>query len=145
MDRINYNFDLVILIKHIIFTEPFIADGSVLMCFLGWQFQLWFYPKCRRCLRLYLDNFIPAARGYPELFSYAFLRRESGENVKGYRWEAPFAGTITNYLLRLNAWSWTLPECHSCFTGWQQIPCGGVSYRHCHMNVLLSEWFLYQQ
>ena len=25
MDRINYNFDLVILIKHIIFTEPFIA------------------------------------------------------------------------------------------------------------------------
>lgn len=35
MDRINYNFDLVILIKHIIFTEPFIADGSVLMCFLG--------------------------------------------------------------------------------------------------------------
>ena len=30
MDRINYNFDLVILIKHIIFTEPFIADGSVL-------------------------------------------------------------------------------------------------------------------
>ena len=48
-----------------------------------------------------LDNFIPAARGYPELFSYAFLRRESGENVKGYRWEAPFAGKITNYLLRL--------------------------------------------
>ena len=52
---------------------------------------------------LNLDNFIPAARGYPEFFSYAFLRRESGENVKGYRWEAPFAGTITNYLLRLNA------------------------------------------
>ena len=48
-----------------------------------------------------LDNFIPAARGYPEFFSYAFLRRESGENVKGYRWEAPFAGKITNYLLRL--------------------------------------------
>ena len=46
-----------------------------------------------------LDNFIPAARGYPEFFSYAFLRRESGENVKGYRWEAPLAGTITNYLL----------------------------------------------
>lgn len=35
MDRINYSFDLVILIKHIIFKEPFIADGSVLMCFLG--------------------------------------------------------------------------------------------------------------
>ena len=32
-----------------------------------------------------LDNFIPAARGYPEFFSYAFLRRESGEIVKGYR------------------------------------------------------------
>ena len=27
------------------------------------------------------------------------MRRESGENVKGYRWEAPFIGKITNYLL----------------------------------------------
>ena len=36
-------------------------------------------------------------------FSATHLRRESGENVKGYRWEAPFAGMVTNYLLRLNA------------------------------------------
>ena len=35
MDRINWNSKLVILVKHIIFTEPFIADGRVFMCFLG--------------------------------------------------------------------------------------------------------------
>ena len=34
MDRISWNSNLVIPLKHIIFTTPFIADGSVLMCFL---------------------------------------------------------------------------------------------------------------
>ena len=35
MDRISWNSNLVIPLKHIIFTTLFIADGSVLMCFLG--------------------------------------------------------------------------------------------------------------
>ena len=34
MDRKSWNSNLVIPLKHIIFTIPFIADGSVLMCFL---------------------------------------------------------------------------------------------------------------
>lgn len=33
-DWISWNSNLVIPLKHIIFTTPFIADGSVLMCFL---------------------------------------------------------------------------------------------------------------
>lgn len=33
MDRINWNSKLVILVKHIIFTTPFIADGSGLCAF----------------------------------------------------------------------------------------------------------------
>ncbi len=34
MDRKSWNSNLVIPLKHIIFTILFIADGSVLMCFL---------------------------------------------------------------------------------------------------------------
>lgn len=33
MGRINWNSKLVILVKHIIFTTPFIADGSGLCAF----------------------------------------------------------------------------------------------------------------
>ena len=55
---INWNCKLAIPLKHIIFTEPFIADGECLCAFWADKSRVDFIQNASVSLQVYLDNFI---------------------------------------------------------------------------------------